>query len=163
MKIIKFIKPLLLVLLIFLSCEKNEPNPTLEEFCSIAPDGWQCEIKGDNFDNADIPQNAPEPIAVIKYTNPQKNFTTHLETTDISSLTLDFYPIEQKAMLIGFIKSQQMYSWCIPIYYGETEKYFIVSSPCFINGGSFTEEANSSIEDLHDALKNIITVKDYND
>jgi hypothetical protein len=68
---------------------------------------------------------------------------------------------EHLRVLGGAIESQQIYSWCIPIYYGETKDYFILTSPCFINGGNFTEQADSSIVDLQNALNTVITKKNY--
>jgi hypothetical protein len=77
------------------------------------------------------------------------------------SLVLDLYPVSKKEELIQFLKSQQIFSWCIPEYFGETEEYFIITSPCFINSGTFTSEADSSIIDLYKALSEIIKVKKY--
>jgi hypothetical protein len=143
------------------SCDKDGNNPTLEDFCSVAPTDWECEIIKDNFSRSDIPQNTDNPIAIIKYTNPSREFTRFDGTKVNPPFILDLYSIRQKEELIDFIKSQQMYSWCIPIYYGETKDYFIITSPCFINGASFTDEADSCISDLHAALKGIITINDY--
>lgn len=137
-------------------------SKTLDEFCAIAPNGWECEIITSNFNTHDIPQNADTPIAIVKYLNRNVEFTNYDDTKVNPSLIIDFYTIGRKQDLIDFIKSQLLYSWCTPIYYGETKDYFIITSPCFINGGSFTEEANSCIMDLHEALKSIITINDYN-
>jgi hypothetical protein len=155
--------PILVVfmLMIFSSCEKSEQHATFEDFCKVKPDGWECEIIENKFSINDIPKNADIPIAIIKFTNPNSEFTGFSDSIVYPSLTIDFYSINKKQELLNFIKSQQVFSWCIPIYYGETDDYFIITSPCFINGGSFTEEANSSISDLHEALKSIMTIKDY--
>ena len=67
-------------------------------------------------------------------------------------MILNFYNIGDKEDLQSAIEAQRIFSWCIPVYYGETESYFIVTSPCFINSGCFSEEANECIEDLHVAL-----------
>jgi hypothetical protein len=118
----------------------------------MAPD-----IVKDNRNNRALPSDRP----IIKYKNPDREFSGFTEETLNPSLILDFYPIKNKPELIEFIKSQQMYSWCIPQYYGETNDYFILTSPCFINEGTFTDQANSTINDLHDALRSIISVNDY--
>jgi len=160
---ISFQIPILVVfmVMIFSSCEKSEQHATFEDFCKVKPDGWECEIIENNFSLNDIPKNADIPIAIIKFTNPSREFDGFSDSIVNPSLTIDFYVINKKQELLNFIKSQQIFSWCIPIYYGETDDYFIITSPCFINGGSFTEEANSSISDLHEALKSIMTIKDY--
>jgi hypothetical protein len=144
-----------------LSCEKEEKNPTLDDFCNIKPYGWECNIIQTDFSRNDIPQNAKEPMAIIKYKNPNREFVRFSDTKVYPSLILNLYSIDQKQELIELIKSQQIYSWCIPIYYGETKDYFILTSPCFINGGNFTEQADSSIVDLQNALNTVITKKNY--
>ncbi len=146
---------------LFNRCDKNEPNPVLDDFCTVAPAGWDCEIIQENFNMNNIPKNAEQPIAIIKYINRDKKFTSFGSTEVNPSLILNFYPISKKEELIRFIRSQQIFSWCIPVYYGETKAYCITTSPCFINGGSFTSEANSAITDLQTALKSLISVKNY--
>jgi hypothetical protein len=113
------------------------------------------------FDKNEIPQNAKEPIAIIKYKNINRDIIQFSDTKINPSLILDLYSIKQKQELIELIKSQQIYSWCIPIYYGETKDYFIVTSPCFINSGLFTEQSDSCLFDLQNAIKNIITKNNY--
>jgi len=162
MKTIQILLPVIFMLMIISSCEKSEKHATLEDFCNVKPSGWECEIVENNLSLNDIPRNADIPIAIIKFTNPNREFIMFPDSKISPSLTIDFYPINKKQALLNFIKSQQMFSWCIPIYYGETEDYFIITSPCFINNGSFTEEADSCMEDLHEALKGIMTIKDYN-
>jgi hypothetical protein len=162
MKAINYFSMLIFFSLILIRCDKNDINPTLDEFCSVAPNGWECEIIQDNFSSEDIPQNANQPVAIIKFINREKHFAYFVGNKQVNpSLKLDFYPIAKRNELLNFIKSQQIFSWCIPMYYGETKEYFIITSPCFINGGSFTDEANSCINDLHAAIKKIISVNDY--
>jgi len=161
MKFKYLLLPLIVILIPFLSCEKDAKNPTLEDFCNVKPDGWDCEIIQDYFDINDYPKNSDKPVAIIKYKNLNREFVSFADTKLNPSLILDFYSIKQKQELIDFIKSQQMYSWCIPIYYGETKDFFILTSPCFINNGSFTDEADSCISDLHKSLESIITKNDY--
>jgi len=157
MKIKNLIGLLIIIIIHLLSCEKNETDPTLEDFCTVKPNGWDCEIIQSNFDVNDFPRNTEKPLAIIKYKNLNREFTRYNDTKANPSLILDLYSIKQKDDLNDFIISQQMYSWCIPIYYGETKDYFIMTSPCFINSGSFTEEADSCISDLHKSLESILT------
>jgi len=152
---------LLLILMLFLACKKEEKNPTLDDFCNVKPTGWDCEIIQANFDKNDIPKNANEPMAIIKYKNRNAELVLFSDTKVNPSLVLDLYSIKQKQEIIDFIKSQPFYSWCIPMYYGETRDYFIVTSPCFINGGIYAEQADSSIIGLQNAIKSIITIKNY--
>jgi hypothetical protein len=154
----------ILFMVMTVSCDDQHQETRISDFndfCSVAPEGWTCNITTSDFDSEKIPQDAETPIAIIEYWNPNITFTSYLETKVNPSLIIDIYEISRKQELLDFIGSQQLYSWCIPMYYGETREYFILTSPCFINGGSFTDEANSSIDDLHEALKEIITVKEY--
>jgi hypothetical protein len=161
MKTYRSLLPIIFVFISLLSCEKEEKNPTLDDFCRVKPNGWDCEIIQKDFDKNDIPRNAKEPFAIIKYKNTNRELIQLSDITIFPSLILDLYPIEQKQELIDLIKSQQLYSWCVPIYYGETKDFFILTSPCFINGGTFTEQADSSIIDLQNAINKIITKGNY--
>lgn len=162
MKAFNHILIILSLAALLISCDKAELDPGINDFCTVAPIGWEGEIIQENFNENDIPQNADQPIAIIKYINIDKKFAYFVGGTEVHpSLKLNLYPIEKKSELIAFIKSQQIFSWCIPTYYGETKQYFIITSPCFINGGSFTSDANSCINDLHVALKSIISIKNY--
>lgn len=161
MKTLYHLLSITLFFTLFVRCDKNEPNPGLDNFCTVAPAGWDCELIQENFNLNDIPRNAEQPMAILKFINRDKKFTSFASTEVSPSLILNFYPIAEKEELIRFIRSQQIFSWCIPIYYGETKAYFITTSPCFINGGSFSSEANSAITDLQTALKSLITVVNY--
>ena len=152
---------MIIFLIPFISCKKEGENPTLEDFCHVKPDSWECVIIQDNFDLNDIPKNANNPLAIIKYKNLSREFAWFSGVKVNPSLTLDFYSIKQKQELIDFIKSQRFYSWCIPMYYGETDDFFILTSPCFINNGSFTDDAESCIRDLHESLGKILTKNNY--
>jgi hypothetical protein len=155
-------KHLIFVLFIVLpSCEKADNKQSLDNFCTVIPKGWECEIITDNFNIEDLPQNAGNPFAIVKYKNPNREFLRYPDKCINPSLKLILYPIKQKQELIQFIKSQQIYSWCIPAYYGETKDYFVITSPCFINNGAFTDEANSLILELHNSLKSIIEIREY--
>jgi hypothetical protein len=143
------------------SCERNDSKGSLDDFCTVIPKGWECEITTNDFNNEDLPKNASNPLAIVKYKNPAREFLSYPDRSLNPTLTLIIYPIKQKRELIEFIKSQQIYSWCIPTYYGENKDYFVITSPCFINSGSFTDEANSLILDLHKSLKRILEVREY--
>lgn len=151
----------LLIIALFSACSEDSINTILEDFCNIKPEGWECEIIENNFNENDIPKNTKDPIAIIKYRNMSREFSSFGQEV-YPSLTLDIYPIKDKKELIEFIGSQMIFSWCIPTYYGESRDLFVITSPCFINSGSFTEEADSCINDLHKSLENILDKKDYN-
>ena len=161
MKPTKSLALIIFVLSLLYACDNDLKNTSLDDFDNIKPAGWSCEIIEQNFDKNDIPKNAKDPIAIVKYTNTNIDINYLYDIKIKPSLILDLYPIAQKKELIEFIRSQQMYSWCIPIYYGETKNYFIISSPCFINNGTFTDQSKAAIDDLQNALNKIISKKEY--
>lgn len=154
----KFLNLTLVVLLFSVqSCDKEIINADIEDFCRVKPEGWICEIIQSDFKEYELPKDAATPMAIIKYKSINREFPTFDNQKENPSLIINLYPISQKDELIDFIQTQQMYSWCIPMYYGESNEYFILTSPCFINGGVFTEEAKTSINDLHQALASLLT------
>jgi len=58
------------------------------------------------------------------------------------------------------IGEQSLYSWDIPIYFGETEEYIVVTSPAYVNHGVFTEEAKNTIRPIWNALRIHIECKE---
>jgi hypothetical protein len=69
------------------------------------------------------------------------------------SLRLYFYNITNKQEIMEIIDQEKKFSWCVPIYFDETKKYIIVTSPCYINSGIFTEEARNYYSPLEKSLK----------
>ena len=70
---------------------------------------------------------------------------------------LNVYSEEKKELLDFIIESQQVASECIPIYYGEVKPYYIVTSPCVINNGDFTDDAQIQVMPLHKKFKDELT------
>lgn len=146
-----------------MACEQNDHADTLQsfsDFCTIAPAGWECEIMEDTIDSSRTPRMSPKPMAIVTYNHPGRSFILTDTIRTNPSLILNIHDIHEKESLIQLIENQEMYSWCIASYYGETDKFFITTSPCFINGGNFSKEANQSISDLHKALRD--NLKDFN-
>jgi len=92
---------LLLILMLFLACKKEEKNPTLDDFCNVKPTGWDCEIIQANFDKNDIPKNANEPMAIIKYKNRNAELVLFSDTKVNPSLVLDLYSINPNHFIRG--------------------------------------------------------------
>lgn len=144
---------------VFSSCT-NDLNKvsisTFDAFCSARASGWGCQIFQGSFDNIPIPKGVENPLAVVKYDNPNRTFTNYNSKIN-PSLFLQIYDISKKPALEKIIAKSILYSWCIPIFYGENEKYYVITSPCYINSGSFTDEANGLIKPLHQSLKSLFT------
>ncbi len=74
-------------------------------------------------------------------------------------LQIYLYDIADKPHIQEVIKKERLYSWNIPLYFGETEEYFIVTSPSYVNHGVFTEEAKETIHPMWNVLRQHIENK----
>ena len=54
------------------------------------------------------------------------------------------------------IRKERAYSWDIPIYFGETGDYLVVTSPAYVNHGVFTEEAKKGIRPMWTVLRKYV-------
>lgn len=126
----------------------------LDLLCENIPPDWTCKIfKEDSYD-IPIPVGVNAPLAIVKLFNPSVEFTQYTDIRTNPSLFLYFYDIQEKKHISEIIQQQELYSWCIPIYFSETTNYYIITSPCYINDGNFSTEANELIVTLTDALFN---------
>jgi len=121
------------------------------------PKGWNYEIIIENIEEIERPHSLENPLAIMNFTNPNIEFGYYPGVdTDKKynpSLQLYFYDITKKQEIMEIIDKEKIYSWCIPIYFDETKKYIIVTSPCYINHGIFTDEAMSYYSPLEISLK----------
>lgn len=69
------------------------------------------------------------------------------------SLRLYFYDIQEKDAILETIEQEKIYSWDVPDYFDETAGLIIVTSPLYINGGCFSDEAIALYWPLEKALK----------
>lgn len=138
------------------------------------PEGWNYSVT-QNFRGEVIPasgfgkiitQNSEEltvhhglwkPVAIVNFINPNKEIEYYQDVkTDKKynpSLQLNFYNVTEKQRIMEIIDEEKLYSWCVPVYFAETKKYIIVTSPCYINSGIFTEEAKNYYSPLEKSLK----------
>lgn len=158
----KIIRPTILIVVLFtlnISCEKKK-DPSLDDFCAIKPEGWQCEVLTSDFNKNDIPKDTKDPIAIVKYYSAKVLSISSIDPEDTpASFILNLHSIKEKDELLEFINSQRMYSWCIPIAYGQTKDYFIITSPCFSQITPFTIDTDSSVQVLEKALGEIVDIQ----
>ena len=121
------------------------------------PEGWNYTIITQNLEETKRPHGLWEPVAIVNFTNLNKEIEYYPDIkTDKKcnpSLQLYFYNIAEKQEILDIVAKERIYSWCIPIYFDETKKYIIVTSPCYINSGIFTEEAKYYYSKLENTLK----------
>jgi hypothetical protein len=174
---------LFLVLIILLGgcvqevTKKQSEEKVGDEILNIGeavPEGWIYTVTQDFIDEAipasgyskvitqnseemAIPHGLKKPAAIVNFANPNKEIEYNPDViTDKKynpSLRLYFYNIMEKQEIMEIIDREKIYSWCIPIYFDETKKYIIVTSPCYINSGIFTEEAKNYYSSLEKSLK----------
>lgn len=164
MKKLKILILFLVIFLAFTSCtdeDDSEIDLIYNEFCSVIPDNWDAKIYSDDFNSNILISGASfDPEFVIKYFKSDITIEDPYGEMVNPSLILNFFDIKYKQELIDLIIEQKNYSWCITWYYGETEKYFIVTSPCYINHGILGGEDFEYIHILNESL--ITVIKQYN-
>ena len=116
------------------------------------PEGWNCTIMTRNLEEIARPHGVWKPIAIVRFINPTAEFERPGGQTN-PSLWLYIYDIAEKQEIMEIIAKEIIYSWCTPMYFDETKKYIIVTSPCYINSGVFTEEAKGYYSPLEQSLR----------
>ncbi len=99
------------------------------------------------------PHGLNESLFRIDFIDPAHKFAWPYGQESSPSLRLHFYNISDKSRILEIIRAEAMYSWDIPVYFDETAQYIVVSSPSYVNGGCYTDEAASLYKPLDTALK----------
>jgi len=116
------------------------------------PAGWTCTVLTEELEKMERPHGLWVPLAIAEFVNRTVEFKGHNRTFN-PSLKLYFYDISEKEKIKSIIKKEALYSWNIPVYYDETGKYIIVTSPGYINNGIYSEEAKQYYSPLEKSLK----------
>ncbi len=121
------------------------------------PEGWNYTIITQNLEETERPHGLWQPVAIVNIANLNKEIENYPgvkpDRKYNPSLRLYFYNITEKQEIMEIIDKEKIHSWCVPIYFDETKKYIIVTSPCYINSGIFTEEAKNYYSPLEKSLK----------
>ena len=181
-KLLIIIGPLLVLIVLFSGCiqevTKNQSKEeSMDEILNIGeavPEGWNYTITQNfigeviqasgygkiitqNSEEMPIPHGLWKPVVILNFTNFNEEFGYYPDVkTDKKynpSLLIYFYDIAEKQEIMKIIDQEKIFSWCIPEYFYETKKYIIVTSPCYINSGVFTEEAKDYYSPLEKSLK----------
>ncbi|MCD4777105.1 MAG: hypothetical protein K8S15_13795 [Candidatus Aegiribacteria sp.] len=151
-----------LVLLINVCIAMGSTNDTISlanRMQDSLPDGWECTIV-DQDGHKGHPQGLDEPLFRVDFINPDVLFDADRRIGLNPTIQLYFYDINSKPDVMKVIGEQSLYSWDIPIYFGETEEYIVVTSPAYVNHGVFTEEAKNTIRPIWNALRIHIECKE---
>jgi hypothetical protein len=127
------------------------------------PNAWQCAVLHQNGEKGH-PHGLKEPLFRADFSAPKQSLTPPKgdRRGNLSPLIqLYFYNIRHRSHVLEVIEEERVYSWDIPIYFGETEDYIIVTSPPYVNHGIFTEEAKQAIRPMWNVLRKHIENKGH--
>ena len=132
------------------------PAAIAEDFISgideILPKGWTMNVTSVPGETGH-PHGLNESLFRIDFVDPTHKFEWPYGQESSPSLRLHFYNISEKSRILKIIQAEAIYSWDIPTYFDETAQYIVVSSPSYVNGGCYTDEATSLYKPLDTALK----------
>lgn len=141
--------------------EYLENEPGYGDFVSgmqdVLPEGWEMELITQEG-LMGHPHGLDEPLFRIDFVNRTHQFEAPGGQASFPSLRLYFYDIREKDAILETIEQEKIYSWDVPDYFDETAEYIVVTSPLYINGGCFSDEAMSLYTPLEKALKNYFDV-----
>ncbi len=126
------------------------------------PVGWNCSFCQSKEVKL-VPHGLGKPIFQVVAANTNLSFVKSAVprmTKQSPLIPLYFYRHSQKADLMKIIEKESIYSWSIPIYFGETDEFVVVTSPAFVNGGVFTSEARHALRPMWAVLREVIPNKE---
>ena len=150
---------LFVIVCIAMGCT-SKPVSFVNRMQGSLPDGWECTIVYQDGQKGH-PQGLDEPLFRADFINPDVSFDADRRTGLNPTIQLYFYDIDSKLHVMKVIAEQSLYSWDIPIYFGETEEYIVVTSPSYVNHGVFTEEAKNTIRPMWNALRIHIECREH--
>ena len=153
----KFLLIIIIGIILISGCiEKKKTTEELgDEISNIRkyiPENWNYTIITQNIEEIEKPHGLWKPVAIVNFVNKKIEFNEANKTYN-PSLRLYFYNIINKKKIMNIINQEKIYSWCVPIYFDETKRYIIITSPCYINNGTFTDEAKNYYFPLEKSLK----------
>ncbi len=119
---------------------------------SVLPEGWKMELIAQEGLMVP-PHGLNEPLFRIDFVDRTHQFEAQGGQMRFPSLRLYFYDIQGKGAVLEAIEQKKIYSWDIPDYFDESAEYIVVTSPLYINGGCFSNEAITLYEPLEKVLK----------
>lgn len=144
--------------------EPVESPPLVRALAAKLPTGWTCTVHPGG-EVARIPHGLGKPVSQIVVANPDISFPrAQLTPVDPKSgspiIPLYLYPQADKAQVMQVIDKEKDYSWDIPIYFGETGDFVVVTSPAYVNGGCFGPEAKQAVRPAWKVLRELIPKKE---
>jgi hypothetical protein len=127
------------------------------------PPGWKLDVIEQEGEKGH-PHGLDEPLFRADFTNPHQQILAPSSGNTPRKLNpriqLYFYGLDSKSHVMKVIERERKYSWDIPIYFGETKDYLVVTSPSYVNYGVFTEDAKKKIRPMWEVLRKHIEHKE---
>ncbi len=118
----------------------------------VIPAGGYGKIMTKNSEEMSIPHGLWKPVAIVNFTNQTIESGEASGVYRNPSLWLYFYDITKKQEIMDIIDKEIIYSWCVPAYFDETDRYIIVTTLC--NGkSSFPEDFERSLKEYFNRFK----------
>ena len=148
---------------------KEEPGDEILNIGEAVPEGWNYTITQNfigevipasgcgkiithNSEEMVIPHGLWKPMAIVNFTNPTIELEKAVDVYINPSLWLYFYDIKEKQDIMDIIDKEFFYSWCVPVYFDETDRYIVVSTLC--NGkANFSEDFDKSLKEFFEKFK----------
>jgi hypothetical protein len=135
----------------------------LHDIRARLPRGWNCSAyQGDAV--KEVPHGLDKPVFQVVASNTNLAFllSTNAPHPKMQNpiVPLYFYRHSEKAGIMKVIEKERIYSWNIPIYFGETDEFVVVTSPAYVNGGWFTLEARRGLRPMWKVLRDLIPNKE---
>jgi beta propeller repeat protein len=121
---------------------KTEYSGFIAGIQEVLPVGWEMRVI-DRKGAMEPPHGLDEPVFRLDFVDSTHQFSDSGGRTIFPSARLYFYEINQRAAIFEVIEKEKVFSWNVPDYFAMTDEYLVVTSPLFINGGHFTEEAKA--------------------
>lgn len=146
----------------FAADSTNVEPQVVRDIRTRLPAGWDCLVYQASDVKA-VPHGLGKPVFQVVATNANLSFVESEAPRLIKRspvIPLYFYRHSEKADLMKIIEKESLYSWSIPIYFGETDEFLVVTSPAFVNGGVFTPEARHALRPMWRVLRELIPKKE---
>lgn len=146
------------------SIARASADPLMEDkLRQDLPPGWQLVVVEQERQKGH-PHGLDEPLFRADFTNPGKQIMVP-SSGDVPRklnprIQLYFYGLDSKSHVMKVIERERKCSWDVPIYFGETNDYLVVTSPSYVNHGIFTEDAKNMIRPMWKALRKHIDNKE---
>jgi hypothetical protein len=113
------------------------------------PFGWTAESVLDP-DSLTHPNTTPLPLFNIEFV--WSDSITACSRTFLPRQLVCVYGISDGDLLLAAIEAARLHSWCIPVFYAETPAYFLLTSPCYRNGGCFSDVSQELLDQFDSAV-----------